>query len=802
MLKRILKVIALITISFFLFIKFSGNPKDNIKMHSIVVNDITQLNPINVNKEIQPRTIEEVQAAIKNSKGPISIGGGRYSMGGQVALRNSLHLDMRAFNKILNFSKNNKEITVQSGVRWRDIQDYVDPYNLSVKIMQTYSNFTVGGSLGVNVHGRYMGEGPLIMSVKSIKIVLSDGRLIEASPEKQSDIFYSAIGGYGGIGVVVEATLLLADNSKIERRITKMNASDFPKYFENKVKTNHNLVFFNGDMYPPNFERIASVEWEKTNKDLTIKERLIPRDREYFWLPKLSKVISEMPFGYQLREYILEPLYYMEDRVVWRNWEASYDVKELDPGDRSKVTYVLQEYFLPVERFLEFIPKMRKIFLDNNVNVLNVSIRHAYKDPGSILAWAKSESFAFVVYYKQGTSDEDKESVKKWTREMIDAVINSGGRYYLPYQILATKEQFMKAYPEADEYFKIKKKYDPANRFQNQLLNTYYPTTERLVLDETLKINDYKKGEDQTYLTVPEWYLVFNPKEYVDYLKAGNNPSDFPFIKSIDEYWVLYDRVNFLTSEKYQKNDEYQTMLKIIGISTTAEYLTKSIWENTFGRISSWTATNLNSPEEKIITNAFNDYVNYIYLEPWYKFSFYPWIKSIWSQPFFGSNFIRRTERKIFFTFEFLIKEVYARVLKMGAASAYGPANERIVLWVNGNIDFALIDSRIKILKKLNEGNSLISMPRWQPFTEIVPKLASHGVVFKEIAGNDEIVLSVVVPKDYIEKFTESQVLFKSRMVSDDSKKRLVILVKLSNLTDLINDFDKKSIPMEHLYDF
>ena len=40
---------------------------------------------------------------------------------------------------------------MQAGIRWCDIQEFVDPHDLSVKIMQTYANFTVGGSLSVNV---------------------------------------------------------------------------------------------------------------------------------------------------------------------------------------------------------------------------------------------------------------------------------------------------------------------------------------------------------------------------------------------------------------------------------------------------------------------------------------------------------------------------------------------------------------------------------------------------------------------------------------------------------------------------
>jgi len=30
---------------------------------------------------------------------------------------------------------------------------------------------------------------------------------------------------------------------------------------------------------------------------------------------------------------------------------------------------------------------------------------------------------------------------------------------------------------------------------------------------------DYKRGADQTYLTYPEWFLVFSPQEYAYFFK-------------------------------------------------------------------------------------------------------------------------------------------------------------------------------------------------------------------------------------------------------------------------------------------
>lgn len=457
----------------YVLVDFSPEPEpfpNNVNL----VNDVSQLNPIKVSKVISPKSIEDIQQAISTIKGKISIGGGRYSQGGQIALEDKLHLDMREFNQVVSFDFKAKEITVQSGVRWRDIQDVIDPKDLSIKIMQSYSNFTVGGSLSVNVHGRYTGEGPIIRSVKSIKVVLANGSIVKASPDENSEVFYGVIGGYGGLGVIAEATLELVPNLKVGRETDYMTIEQYTSFFEQNVKNNPSIVFHNADIYPPDYTHVNSVSWAKTEKPLTVQEKLISRDKDYWWQPKAAKFVADTDFGKWMRQHILEPIQYSSEAVQWRNYEASYDVRELEPKSRRDETYILREYFVPIDRFDSFSAKMSAIFKAHEVNVLNVSIRHALPDTGSLLAWAREEVFAFVVYYRQGTSEQDKAEVKAWSREMIDAVISEGGAYYLPYQLHATTDQFHNAYPRAREFFDLKKKLDPNNRFSNKLWEQHY----------------------------------------------------------------------------------------------------------------------------------------------------------------------------------------------------------------------------------------------------------------------------------------------------------------------------------------
>ncbi|MFB9844178.1 FAD-binding protein [Mucilaginibacter ginsenosidivorans] len=451
-----------------------GKEIPHLKTNERIIDDVTKLNPILVSKIFKPKSVNDLCDFVKNSIGPISVGGGRFSMGGQTASPYSTHIDMRGLNKIIHFSESAKVIEVQAGIRWCDIQQYIDEYDLSIKTMQTYANFTVGGALSVNAHGRYIGMGPAVLSVRSINVVLANGNLVHASLNENKEIFFGAIGGYNAIGIIAEVELELADNVPMKRVQQKMKVADYKSYFFENVRANKKAIFHNGDIYPPKYKRVRAISWIETNEKPTVKTRLMPLRESYPAERYFLWAFTETPLGKWRREFVIDPLVYRNKKIHWRNYEAGYDVAELEPKSRVNSTYVLLEYFVPVNRFDEFEQAMAKIFIRYDVNVLNVSIRHAKADPGTYLAWAREEVFAFVVYYKQRTDAISKNKVAVWTRELADAVIAVNGAYYLPYQVHATADQFHRAYPDAGKLFALKAKLDPDNRFRNTLWDTYY----------------------------------------------------------------------------------------------------------------------------------------------------------------------------------------------------------------------------------------------------------------------------------------------------------------------------------------
>jgi FAD/FMN-containing dehydrogenase len=134
---------------------------------------------------------------------------------------------------------------------------------------------------------------------------------------------------------------------------------------------------------------------------------------------------------------------------------------------------ILHEYFIPPHRVEGFLAKARKIIPQHEGDLLNVTVRNVHEDTDTFLRYADRDLFAFVMLFNQARTPNADSRMEAMTRELIDAALEADGRYYLPYRLHATNEQFAKAYPQAAEFFRLKRQYDPEEIFQNQFYLKY-----------------------------------------------------------------------------------------------------------------------------------------------------------------------------------------------------------------------------------------------------------------------------------------------------------------------------------------
>jgi FAD/FMN-containing dehydrogenase len=223
-------------------------------------------------RTFEPTNEDQIMHILKKYENmKISIAGSKYSHGDHTMKDGGLYIDMKNMNRILELK--NGIVKVQSGTTWSKLIKFLNKFNLSVAEMQSYSSFSVGGSVSVNCHGRSTIYGTIGDTVEELKVMTSDGNIIYCSRDHNDDIFRACIGGYGGIAIILEVSLKTTDNCHIERKIINAKSESLQELLElPKSGIETGLVFFNINIYPAaqykNKKRhdLFCVLWYKTDK--------------------------------------------------------------------------------------------------------------------------------------------------------------------------------------------------------------------------------------------------------------------------------------------------------------------------------------------------------------------------------------------------------------------------------------------------------------------------------------------------------------------------------------------------------
>ena len=318
---------------------------------------------------------------------------------------------------------------------------------------------------------------------------------------------------------------------------------------------------------------------------------------------------------------------------------------------------------------------------------------------------------------------------------------------------------------------------------------------------------EHRRGEDQTYLTFPEWYLVHSPAELATYLNADRAPSEFPWGGHIGQFWQGYRAVTHETRD-YPFNGGYHVMVSVIGGSTTVEYGLRAAYESTVGRLAEATSDGIPTAEEQLGARVAQAYVDFIRVDPWYLFDFITPLRTLWSDtPAFGDNVLRKWERRFALTTEYTVKAGYAWLIKLGTQSVYEAAKPVTAVVLDRTP--SPLAANLPELKRLDSGAGigdgavLMTVPRYRAFMAYAQALAAQGVTFREIAGNrGVIVASVIVRSDSAPPDTPLRRIFVQPILTQPGWERRVIALPVAELSTQLRRWRAADVQVEHLYDY
>jgi hypothetical protein len=316
------------------------------------------------------------------------------------------------------------------------------------------------------------------------------------------------------------------------------------------------------------------------------------------------------------------------------------------------------------------------------------------------------------------------------------------------------------------------------------------------------QLPQYYRDEESTYLTFPEWYIVYSAHEYASVLETPH-PSSFPYFRATAQFWCNYDAVNKITKQ-YGFNGDRQLMLSVIGVSFSGENIIKGIYENTVGRVSELLAFGHRTDEDIYAQKVADDYANFLHTIPWYEYPFSAKLKGLWTETsLFGPGFIRKAERKFILSLEYGVKAVYGGLLNKATRAIYEPAPESIFLEAQYvPQDISTLEPEVKIADTLDASRVILELPRYEAFTEVMKSLAHRGIQFTDIAGNDDIFFTVIAPEAWEFNRTDSYKLIEQPILTAKGFKRVGIRVPVPVISAVINDLEGQGVIIEHLYDY
>ena len=306
----------------------------------------------------------------------------------------------------------------------------------------------------------------------------------------------------------------------------------------------------------------------------------------------------------------------------------------------------------------------------------------------------------------------------------------------------------------------------------------------------------FQRREANTYLTYPEWHIVYAYDGLAETLKNGDEHA-FDYFRSVAGFWRSTCALMRVADAHGGADFDTRSMIHTIGVSFTAEMAVKATYEETIGRTTAWLRGREKTPEDLAIATIAIDYAAFLRQTPWYQYPFTSKIGELWSAP--SGGFFRGLERRFGIGMEFAAKAAYARAI--GGAAATAPAKLTIRSVVTGIREVRLRSIPDVTVIGARGGGFEIETPRYDLFTRILVEIATHGGIIQEIAGNDDIMVTLTVPEGTDMPLPRGTVLH--RMKRDGFRSdRLIVEVKVPELAAFLRDHPLGDPGLEHVFDY
>ncbi|KAA8651553.1 hypothetical protein EYZ11_010823 [Aspergillus tanneri] len=252
---------------------------------------------------IRPQSIAEIQKVVtlarRCRRRLITVGSGHSPS--DLTCTSAWMINLDGFARVLGLSRETGMVTVEAGIRLRDLGTYLEEFGLTLSNLGSIDDQSLAGVITTGTHGSSLRHGLISECITSLTLMLANGQLVRCSATNNASLFRAALISLGALGIIVEITFKAEPTFKIAWRQTRRSLSSVLAEWSAGLWTSHEFVRVWWMPYQQ-----SAIVWHADKTDLPLKAP--PANFYGEW------------FGYHVYHNLLALSNYFPRILPWVEW--------------------------------------------------------------------------------------------------------------------------------------------------------------------------------------------------------------------------------------------------------------------------------------------------------------------------------------------------------------------------------------------------------------------------------------------------------------------------------------------------
>jgi len=416
---------------------------------------IQQCAPSRIHKPIsEEELVRIVKRAATDGKRVKAVGAGHSFTG--IALTDGHLLDLSDYNTVLNADPDSRTVTVQSGIPLHQLNDQLWDLGLGMQNLGDIAYQSIAGATATATHGTGIKFGGLAAQITGMRIIASDGSVIECRADKEPAVFNAARVGLGALGLVSAVTLQCEEAFNLHAIEQAERVDDVLANLDENVSANEHFEFF----------WVPHTGWALTKRNNRTTAPAKPRPR---WKEFRDDIIyNNVLFSIICRAGRIRPSL---APALARAFPTSGRTEYIDRSYRvfaspRLVRFYEMEYSIPIEAAQEAFNRIREYVAQSGLMItFPVEVRFTKGDDIPLSTANGRDSCYIAIHVFEGTP------YQQYFSAVEDIMDDYGGRPHWGKLHFQKAETLEPRYPEWKAFQAVRKRLDPDGMFSNPYLD-------------------------------------------------------------------------------------------------------------------------------------------------------------------------------------------------------------------------------------------------------------------------------------------------------------------------------------------